>query len=72
MIMAAPFPNGWPQLEHSFFPLTDLQEGHRETEHLYDCYLCKLAVMSLINHVTSTIEGTDFCLRVALLQCYMS
>lgn len=34
MIMAAPFPNGWPQLEHSFFPLTDLQEGHRETGHL--------------------------------------
>lgn len=24
MIMAAPFPNGCPQLEHSFFPLTDL------------------------------------------------
>lgn len=24
MIIAAPFPNGCPQLEHSFFPLTDL------------------------------------------------
>lgn len=43
MIMAAPFPNGWPQLEHSFFPLTDLQEGHSETGHLLavrECYSC--------------------------------
>lgn len=24
MIMAAPFPKGFPQLEHNFFPLTDL------------------------------------------------
>lgn len=27
MIMAAPFPRGWLQLEHSFFPLTDLLGG---------------------------------------------
>lgn len=26
MIIAAPFPKGCPQLEHSFLPLTDLQE----------------------------------------------
>lgn len=32
MIMAAPFPNGCPQLEHSFFPLTDLQEGKRQKD----------------------------------------
>lgn len=24
MIMAAPFPRGSPQVEHNFFPLTDL------------------------------------------------
>lgn len=32
MIMAAPFPSGCPQLEHSFFPLTDLQETGGDTE----------------------------------------
>lgn len=32
MIIAAPFPKGCPQLEHSFFPLTDLQE--RKTNNL--------------------------------------
>lgn len=26
MIIAAPFPKGCPQLEHSFLPLTDLQD----------------------------------------------
>ncbi len=34
MIMAAPFPNGCPQLEHNFFPLTDLQGRDRQLQNM--------------------------------------